>query len=358
MRLRRPEFLRRHPHTETLVVVALLAALAGGAVVTFGLYNVSARVPHLPPVHWALHTTYLQAVRLRAEPASAVPDDLMDPARIGLGARHFDAACRRCHAAPGELRPATVRAMRPEPPHVTQAVGRWEPRHLHWILREGVKMSGMPAWPAERDDEPWSTVSFLESARDMDAEGYARLTARPDGSVHAYCAGCHGVDGVGELGPICPPPRHPGRDLYRHGARQLPRRRAVVGLHAARRDGGVGGRSGRDGAPLRSPARGAAEGPAPDPALVAAGERLVRSGTPDDPSCIACHGPDAPSRPEYPALAGQHEGYLAEQLRLWRGNERGGGPRSHLMSAAAADLDDEEIAALAAYYASLEPRAK
>lgn len=358
MRLRRPEVLKRHPHTETLIFVALLAALVGGAVVAFGLYNVSARAPHLPPVHWALHTTYKQAVRLRAEPASAVPSDLTDPARIGLGARHFDAACRQCHAAPGEIRPATVQAMRPEPPHVTQAVESWKANHLHWILREGVKMSGMPAWPADRDDEPWSTVAFLEAARDMDAEEYARLTARADDSAFAYCSGCHGADGVGELGPYVPRLDILGEtyiatalDSYRDGHRASGYMR-----HAATQvsEADLAAMARRFGTlPVA-----VAEGPAPDTALVAAGERLARAGTFDDPSCVACHGPDAPSRPEHPALAGQHEGYLAEQLRPWRADERGGGPLSHLMSAAAKELDDDQIAALAAYYAALEPRTR
>ena len=359
MKLRRPEVLERHPHLETLVIVALLAALAGGATLAFGLYNVSAQAPHLPPTYWALDTTLTQSVRLRAPPASAVPPDLMDAARVELGARHFDAACSQCHAAPGEIRTATQREMRPEPPHITEAVERWQSRHLQWILREGIKMSGMPGWPGRRDDEPWSTVAFLEEVRaGMDAEGYAALTATQDGTVFAYCAGCHGADGVGELGPYVPRLDILGEtyiatslDAYRNRLRN-----SGYMQHAASEPGeaDLAEMARRFGS---LPVAAVPVSPAPDPDLVAKGETLARAGTQDDPSCAACHGPPDPARADYPNLAGQHERYLAGQLRLWRDGNRGGGPRAHLMTAAAEDLDDEEIAALAAYFASLAPAA-
>ncbi|UWQ22952.1 c-type cytochrome [Jannaschia sp. W003] len=357
-RLRRAlGWLHRHPRLEVLAILAMLAGLAGGATVAFGLYNVSADAPHLPPTRWALHTTYRQAVRLRAPPEAAIPADLMAGARIGLGARHFDAACRQCHAAPGERRTATQEAMRPEPPHVTRAVENWAPRHLHWILREGVKMSGMPAWPGHRADEPWSAVAFLEAVRDMDAEGYAALTEAPAEGTWGYCAGCHGTDGVGRLGPYVPRLDILGAsylamslEAYRTGLR-----RSGYMQHAATEvsEADLGAMAARFGALPVGPS-----GPGPDPALAEAGEALAKRGTLDDPSCASCHGDAAtrPARAEFPALNGQHEGYLAAQLRLWRDGARGGGARSHLMTAAARDLSDGEIAALAAYYAALPPR--
>ena len=360
--LRRPERLKRHPHTETLVALAFLGGLAGGATVAFGLYDVSAAVPHLPPVRWALHTTFRQAVKLRAPAASEVPPDLMDPARIELGARHFDAACAMCHAAPGRERSATVRRMRPEPPHVTDAVAHWEPRHLHWILAEGVKMSGMPAWAAPRADEPWSTVAFLEAVRDMDGAGYDALTAAPavtDGpfpETFAYCAGCHGTDGVGDLAPFVPRLDILGPasiaaalESYRTGTRASGYMRHAASVPSPEALAAMAERFGA------LPVGGASADSPSDPALVAEGERLAREGTENDPACTACHGPAAPAKPEWPALAGQHEGYLAAQLRLWRDGPRGGGQGAGLMHAAAERLTDAQIAALAAWYAAQPP---
>lgn len=48
------------------------------------------------------------------------------------------------------------------PAHIAEAVADWRPEEMHRIVNEGVKMSGMPAWPASsRPDEVWAVVAFL-----------------------------------------------------------------------------------------------------------------------------------------------------------------------------------------------------
>ena len=345
----------------TLATLALLGAIAGGAIVFGGLYNVSARLGHLPPTAWVLHTTYRNAVDLWSPPPSAVPELTDDLLRLGI--RHFDGACRMCHSAPGEDRTATIRAMEPVPPHITEAVAGWAPHHLGWIVREGVKMSGMPAWPASRDDEPWAVVAFLTRVRDMDPATYRELTADPevpeDAPPHlAYCAGCHNVDGRSGN------PHIPRLDLqsedylnlalrtYREGARE-----SGIMSHAA-------SAVPEEALPALA-AWFAAQGPAPggqlaDQGLAAQGEALARAqaGEPEVPACVACHGPERDaSLPDGPGpeIAGQYNTYLQTQLRLWREGTRGGGPRAELMAQAAEHLTDDDIAALAAWYASLPP---
>ncbi|GGK06694.1 c-type cytochrome [Luteimonas terricola] len=67
-------------------------------------------------------------------------------------------------------------------------------------------------------------------------------------------------------------------------------------------------------------------------------------------SCIDCHGADgnSPLDPTYPKLGGQYRDYLAQSLQAYRSGER-----DHaLMSSQARDLDDQQIADLAAYFAS------
>ena len=66
-------------------------------------------------------------------------------------------------------------------------------------------------------------------------------------------------------------------------------------------------------------------------------------------TCMACHGPKGNSgNPEWPSLAGQGEVYLAAQLEAFRSGAR----NNVLMSSQAANLSDEDIADLAAYYAA------
>jgi len=69
-------------------------------------------------------------------------------------------------------------------------------------------------------------------------------------------------------------------------------------------------------------------------------------------ACANCHGPGgAGEPPAYPYLAGQHAAYLTSALGQWKSGSRKNDP-SGQMSAIAARLNDSDIAALAAYYAS------
>lgn len=70
--------------------------------------------------------------------------------------------------------------------------------------------------------------------------------------------------------------------------------------------------------------------------------------------CASCHGADGMALiPSYPNLAGQNEEYLVSALQAYRSKERQGG-NAALMHAMAANLSDDDIANLAAYYASLK----
>ncbi|WP_328230711.1 MULTISPECIES: c-type cytochrome [Lysobacter] len=80
-------------------------------------------------------------------------------------------------------------------------------------------------------------------------------------------------------------------------------------------------------------------------ALASDGER-----SPTKQSCVSCHGAEgnAPIDPTYPRLAGQYHDYIAHSLQMYRD-----GDREHaLMSSQAKNLNDQQIADLAAYFGS------
>ncbi len=321
----------------TLAVLGALGLAGAGAVVGFGLYNVSAQVGHWPGVSWVLHSTFRNSVKLRAPAPSEVPD-LTDPDLIALGAGHYASACATCHAAPDSFRTATMAAMVPSPPRIDRAVEDWEPNHLFWIVQNGIKMSGMPPWPAEdRDDEVWAVVAYLAAVQEQQAPP---LTLDPD-SDRAYCATCHGpVDGQVPRLDIHPP-EYLEEQLTAYHSRQRPSgimAQAVTMVPA------------EDFAALAAHFAAAEDDapPAQDPDLIAAGEALASAGTRDIPACVACHAP-AEGPPKGPTLDGQHAEFTEVQLTLWRDEVLA---YDDLMAAAARDLTDADIAALAAYFAS------
>lgn len=344
---------------------ALLAALAG-------LIPIRASSGHMPLTEWLLGTTMRRSIAVRSASVPSVPLD--DPGLILKGAGHYQLGCRPCHGAPGSPQPAYARAMTPHPPLLPSEVETWERDDLFYVVRHGVKFTGMPAWPAEhRDDEVWAVVAFLLALPDMEPAEYESLTAtghaapEAEGAL-AICARCHGEDGRGRGLGVFPSlagqsPEYLYRALVAYAEDERASgimRTAAVELDRetmsalARHYGGFSPAGGADtatGRVLELDAR-----------AVEHGAEIAAFGVPERkiPSCADCHGPpelrsaDAALRnPAYPRIAGLHPSYLALQLRLFRSGHRGGSAYAHLMEKAALRLEDDEIAALAAYYGSL-----
>ncbi len=91
---------------------------------------------------------------------------------------------------------------------------------------------------------------------------------------------------------------------------------------------------------------------------VAIAEPIYRAGIADRgvPACSGCHGPTGAGNPAaaYPRLGGQHAEYAQAQLKAYRAGERKAGAKGLMMSQVAAELTDEEIAALATYISGLQ----
>ena len=81
----------------------------------------------------------------------------------------------------------------------------------------------------------------------------------------------------------------------------------------------------------------------------------IQAGKAKSATCAACHGSNGISMiPMYPNLAGQKEQYLVLALKAYRDGTR----QNMVMSPMAKPLSDEDIANLAAYFASLDPSGK
>lgn len=83
------------------------------------------------------------------------------------------------------------------------------------------------------------------------------------------------------------------------------------------------------------------------PSVMAAGD--VNAGKNKAMVCAACHGADGNSPMDmYPKLAGQHESYIAKQLADFKSGAR----QNAMMAPMAADLSEQDMADLGAFYAS------
>ncbi len=61
-------------------------------------------------------------------------------------------------------------------------------RRQFWIIKHGIKASGMPAWGLTHDDQRiWAMVAFLQKLPELSEMQYQILTARgEDDSDHAH----------------------------------------------------------------------------------------------------------------------------------------------------------------------------
>jgi mono/diheme cytochrome c family protein len=165
------------------LLVLFAAGLIGGVVFVYsGIFNVAADDPH-----WGITLRVLETVRDRSiamrSRGIAVPANLADPQRVARGARAYDDVCHDCHVEPGdddgdeEMR----LGMYPQPPNFARHGVRRSPEEAFWIVKHGLKMTGMPAWGVTYDDETlWSIVAFLQKLPQMSEDEYDRLEGGGD----------------------------------------------------------------------------------------------------------------------------------------------------------------------------------
>jgi mono/diheme cytochrome c family protein len=173
--------MRKILWTFVLTVIATVFAIA--AVVNSGVYSVAADEPHAWPVGWLLETTRKRSIERRAADI-VVPDDLSDSERIRRGAGNYDAMCVGCHLRPGLIHSELSRGLSPPPPALAER-RLDDPAAAFWVVRHGIKASGMPAWGASMDDHYiWDMVAFMLAMPALDTEAYLALVAASDGHAH------------------------------------------------------------------------------------------------------------------------------------------------------------------------------
>ena len=189
-----------------LTLVGLLAVLllAGLAFIYSGIYDVSASSPDTGLIHWALETTQERSVHRAAEAfeESAQIPDLNDPSLIQTGLVHYHSMCVTCHGAPGVPISEIGQGLNPYPPELAAEAEEEEPAEIFWVVKNGIKMTGMPAFGVTHSDEEiWAITAFLQRmpklspeeygalVKEAGLEGLAGAAAEPGGGGHHHAPG-------------------------------------------------------------------------------------------------------------------------------------------------------------------------
>jgi len=167
----------KHPKTVTAVLTVasllILGIVIGLVVIYSGLPNVAASRPEGAVTSWVLGTTMEHSVRRQA---SGISPDLSH-ANLAEGAEHYSAMCAMCHGGPGDVQPNAVGSgLNPDAPNLRKAAGYWNPGEIYWIIDNGIKMTGMPAFGKTLSaDQLTNLTAFVEQMPTMTAQEYQHL---------------------------------------------------------------------------------------------------------------------------------------------------------------------------------------
>lgn len=149
-------------------------ALASVIYVYSGFYNVAAVEPHAPLTQWALTTAMQRSVKARAQ--RITPPPMPNSQKIGEAFRGFDEMCVQCHGAPGKEPRVIGKGLQPPAPALSDAAHRWSRAELFWIVKNGIRMTGMPAFgPTHSDEQIWLLIAFLQRLPNISSGQYKEM---------------------------------------------------------------------------------------------------------------------------------------------------------------------------------------
>jgi mono/diheme cytochrome c family protein len=107
--------------------------------------------------------------------------------RNGLG--HYREMCVVCHGAPGVPKSEIGMGLNPDPPDLAHEGAEQAPARLFWVLKNGIKMTGMPSFGMTHTDEQlWAMVAFLKQLPKLNPQQYAAMVAAADAGHHSPAA--------------------------------------------------------------------------------------------------------------------------------------------------------------------------
>ncbi|MBD3383084.1 MAG: cytochrome c [candidate division Zixibacteria bacterium] len=171
---------------KTIIAILIVIVILAGAVffyINSGWYNISANSKHNGLTLRLIETTKDRSIHHHAE--DTVLSNLQDSSMLLSGFKYYDSLCLPCHGAIGISRERFALGMYPLPPELIEEVGEWSPAELFWITKNGIKLTGMPAFGELLGDQDiWSLVAFMQKLPEMSYYDYQRF--RTEGRDHGF----------------------------------------------------------------------------------------------------------------------------------------------------------------------------
>ena len=177
---------------KAIVFLVLSGLIAAGGVAWFGIYNVAANDKHFSVTSQLLEFVRERSISVRSD--NIVVPDLEDKKLIKQGAEFYIQMCTECHLAPGMEQTEFNAGLYPQPPAFFNQIEKHKPSAQFWVIKNGLKMTGMPAWsPSHTDDQIWAMVAFINQLDSLSVDEYKKIAqeVKESGGDHHHGSG-HG----------------------------------------------------------------------------------------------------------------------------------------------------------------------
>src|SRR5712692_1762771 len=164
----------------------LIVILAAFLMAATGLFNVSAKEGS-GKLERKLAAFTLQRSVARRAPKEKNPF-AGSPEALKRGLAHYKENCVMCHGAPGVEESEAGMGLNPSAPDLTlPAVQNMSDGELYWIVANGIRMTGMPAFSlTHKQEEIWHLVTFVRHLPEITAEEQKALKAGSEEEEHHH----------------------------------------------------------------------------------------------------------------------------------------------------------------------------
>jgi mono/diheme cytochrome c family protein len=148
-----------------------ISAITGGVVVLSGLlitavltFDLSV-LPDPGPVETAMAMRAKKFLVARASRDGVPPEPPNSAASMAEGQKRFGVECSMCHGLSGRTPTDNGRWMYPRAADLgSDSVQKYSDRELFWIIKHGIRLSGMPAFgKVETDEHIWDLIRYTRT---------------------------------------------------------------------------------------------------------------------------------------------------------------------------------------------------
>ena len=159
--------------------LAILGALVAAVFFLGGFFTVAANQQDPDIVNKMLEQVRAASVARRA--TDTPPAAVDDPAMVQAGAKAYaQRGCVNCHGGPGVDWAKFSEGLNPGPPDLKDVANDLTAPEIFWVVRNGIKMTGMPSFaasdPPVPDDEIWKIAAFVKKIPEVKDEDYKAWT--------------------------------------------------------------------------------------------------------------------------------------------------------------------------------------